>query len=387
MHIVWLEPFYGGSHRSILDHYIDHSSHSVTRITLPARHWKWRLRGSAYYFLRELRSRFPDDSTALPDCIICSSLTDVSLVRSLWPPAVHIPVALYVHEHQFTYPTRSGLTPDANYPLTDFGSAASADCVFFNSQYCLESFFEGARALFARMPDARCADIIDETYAKSRVLYPGGNPVCDVPVEPDSEPIILWNHRWEHDKCPDEFFAALSRLDRPDLPWKLAVTGGRYRGTPDVFNTACSQFSHRIVQWGYVESVEKYRRLVSRCHVVVSTANQENFGLSVLEAVRSGLLPVLPRALSYEELYSEIGARFYDAGDARPHGAAGPQGAGRPQALADAIEAALSSREALRGQSRDRRRLWAQQFDWASRAPVWDEAFSRLQRRAEAYGI
>ena len=367
MHIAFLEPFYGGSHRSIADQYIKHTSHKVTLITLPARHWKWRLRGSSYHFARELRSRFDAREAGLPDLLFCSSLSDVSLLKGLWPAGACVPVAKYVHEHQFAYPTRSGLTPDANYPLTDFASAASADRVFFNSSYCLEAFFDGARSLFSRMPDARCAEFIDEVRRKSRVLYPGGNPVSDTPTARGDVPIILWNHRWEHDKRPEVLFEALTKLDRPDFPWQLAVTGGRYRGTSGIFDSARSQFAHRIVQWGYMDSPTPYRQLIAGCDLVVSTASQENFGLSVLEAVRAGLLPVLPGALSYQELYADVGAWFYDPAD-RP-----------AEALAHTLEAALRDADSMSERARSRRREWARWFDWPNRARVWDEELSKLR--------
>ena len=367
MHIACLEPFYGGSHRSIIDQFIQHSSHTVTLITLPARHWKWRLRGSAYHFARELRARFGGSQADLPDMVLCSSLSDISLLRGLWLEGVHVPVAKYIHEHQFTYPTRSGLTPDANYPLTDFASAASADWVFFNSSYCREAFFDGARSLFSRMPDTRCAEFIDEVRGKSSVLYPGGNRVSETQVDRGGSPIILWNHRWEHDKCPELLFEALSRVDLPQLQWRLAITGGRYRGTSGIFDSARSQFADRVVHWGYIDDAEAYRALVSRCDIVVSTAKQENFGLSVLEAVRSGLVPVLPRALSYEELYTSVGAWFYEPGDEPA------------EALARTLEAALRDRDGINERTRARRRDWGRQFDWSKRAPVWDEELSRLR--------
>ena len=42
---------------------------------------------------------------------------------------------------------------------------------------------------------------------------------------------------------------------------------------------------------------------------MISTAEQENFGISVVEAVRHGCFPLLPRKLSYPEL---IPQEFHD---------------------------------------------------------------------------
>ena len=44
-----LEPFFGGSHREFAEGLIEHSRHAIELRTLPARFWKWRLRGAALY--------------------------------------------------------------------------------------------------------------------------------------------------------------------------------------------------------------------------------------------------------------------------------------------------------------------------------------------------
>ena len=42
---------------------------------------------------------------------------------------------------------------------------------------------------------------------------------------PDLTPLILWNHRWEYDKNPEEFLQALLRLDEQGLDFRLAILG------------------------------------------------------------------------------------------------------------------------------------------------------------------
>ena len=47
LRILALEPYYGGSHQAFLDGWAAHSCHDFTLVTLPAFHWKWRMRHAA----------------------------------------------------------------------------------------------------------------------------------------------------------------------------------------------------------------------------------------------------------------------------------------------------------------------------------------------------
>ena len=74
---------------------------------------------------------------------------------------------------------------------------------------------------------------------------------------------------------------------------------------PKPFLRAREQLGERIVQYGYLEAKEDYVDWLKRGTVVVSTAIQENFGISVVEAIRHGCFPLLPNNLSYPELIPE----------------------------------------------------------------------------------
>ena len=47
MNILYLEPFYSGSHKSWIDSYKLFSKHNIDVIELPGRKWKWRMHGGA----------------------------------------------------------------------------------------------------------------------------------------------------------------------------------------------------------------------------------------------------------------------------------------------------------------------------------------------------
>ena len=47
LQILYLEAFFGGSHRAFAEGLQRHSRHQIELITLPDRFWKWRMRGAA----------------------------------------------------------------------------------------------------------------------------------------------------------------------------------------------------------------------------------------------------------------------------------------------------------------------------------------------------
>ena len=115
---------------------------------------------------------------------------------------------------------------------------------------------------------------------------------------------ILWAARWEHDKNPEDFFTALEILKNNNTRFKVSVIGQSFRDKPDVFDKAKIKFSDNIVRWGYQKSRSKYENSLLEADVIVSTANHEFFGLSVLEAIAAGAYPLVPKRLSYPEILS-----------------------------------------------------------------------------------
>jgi len=53
MNVLYLEPWYGGSHRNFMDGLIEHSRHTYHSITMAARFWKWRMQGGAVTMARK----------------------------------------------------------------------------------------------------------------------------------------------------------------------------------------------------------------------------------------------------------------------------------------------------------------------------------------------
>lgn len=149
---------------------------------------------------------------------------------------------------------------------------------------------------------------------RTHVLYPGiemqrlseeeTDAAGDLPPRGSSPPLILWNQRWEYDKDPETFFAALDRIDDRGIAFRLALAGESFRRQPDEFLAARERFRDRIVHFGYAER-RRYHALLQHADLVVSTAKHDFFGIAIVEAVAAGCFPVLPNALAYPEYIPE----------------------------------------------------------------------------------
>ena len=301
--ILFLEPFYGGSHRDFADGLVKHSRHEITLYTLPARFWKWRMRGASLHFAREI----PDPQKY--DLLLVSDMLSLSDLKAMWtercPPSV-----IYFHENQLSYPLPEGEDMDLHFGFTNIVSCLVAEGLLFNSHYQLNSFLFEMPRFIARMPEQRPHWTTDNIGQKARVLYPGCNfPSMQTPRlqagERSQSPLILWNHRWEFDKAPERFFDAMEIIDEEGLSFQLALLGENFQALPKPFINAKNRFADRILQYGYVESKREYFHWLERADIVISTAIQENFGISIVEAMRCGCAPILPNRLSYPEILPE----------------------------------------------------------------------------------
>jgi len=126
-------------------------------------------------------------------------------------------------------------------------------------------------------------------------------------------PLVLWNHRWEFDKRPDWFAAALLTLGGEGVPFRLALLGDP-RGREEAFAPLRAQLGARIVAWGGAPERPDYEAWLARADVVVSCAAQEYLGIAVAEAVHAGAYAVLPREQVYPSLYGRHcrGRHLYD---------------------------------------------------------------------------
>ncbi|HDH05373.1 MAG TPA: DUF3524 domain-containing protein [Nitrospirae bacterium] len=312
LQILVLEPYYGGSHKSFLSGLTSKLPFKFEFMTFPARKWKWRMRLAAPFYAQKL-----NESGRRYDRILCSTFVDVAAFRGLAPAWVRsVPLLTYFHENQFAYPVQIEEERDFHFALTNMTTALASDCPAFNSGYNLESFLQGIEKLQEKSYDLKLDNPCDAIRARSRVIPPGIDfSAIDAAEEPGGGevPVILWNHRWEHDKNPELFFKTLFSLDRKGIDFRLVVLGESFKTQPHIFGEAGKKLSHKILHSGYAGSRLDYARWLRQSNIAVSTARHEFFGISVIEAVRAGCRPLLPNRLSYPELFPE--EFLYDEGD------------------------------------------------------------------------
>ena len=299
--ILFLEPFFGGSHRNFAEGLIAHSRHTIDLMTLSAHFWKWRMRGAALHFINNIKS------IRSYDALITTDLMSLADFKALAGPECP-PVLTYFHENQLTYPLAPGESLDVHFGFTDITTALAADRIRFNSHTHFNAFFEELPAFLGRMPDYRPKWVIEELRAKADVIYPGchfphGNQRLEPPT--DQPPLIIWNHRWEFDKNPDMFFAALDAVAHQGIDFRLALLGENFQAVPKTFIAARDRFQDKIECYGYEPSHQRYIDWLNQGAVVISTAEQENFGISIVEAIRHGCLPLVPHRLAYPEIIPE----------------------------------------------------------------------------------
>lgn len=278
-------------------------------LTLPPRHFSWRIRGNPLYWSLSERAVLEGEY----DLLVATSMVDLATLRGLVPALAGLPSLLYFHENQFDYPQQSRQHNLVEAQMVSLYSALAADSLAFNSAYNRETFLAGVDALLRKLPD-RVPDGVAAILAGKATVLPvpidmEGGSVSDFPwpgaggCYPLRPLRLLWTGRFEHDKGGEALWHTLSELESLGLDYELAMTGQQFRSSPAIFSRIETEFSRRLVQFGYLPDIADYRGLLRGADVVLSTALHEFQGLAVLEAVARGCLPAVPDRLAYPEIY------------------------------------------------------------------------------------
>jgi glycosyltransferase involved in cell wall biosynthesis len=265
---------------------------------MPGENWRWRMLGAALHMVDAIPPLDGYDGIIVTDLF---NLADFkALVGQPCPP-----VLAYFHENQITYPQPPGDKGAFQLGIINITTALAADLVVFNSHMHRHAFLNAVPELLNRGRDFRPMNVAKSINEKSTVLYPGITLPGDRKVDAEKQidpPLIIWNHRWGFDKNCEIFFEAIRELEDRGVDFRLALMGENFGKIPDAFRVARKRFEHKILQYGYVPERGTYEKWLKRGALVISTAIQENFGISVVEAVLMGCIPLLPCRLSYPEI-------------------------------------------------------------------------------------
>jgi glycosyltransferase involved in cell wall biosynthesis len=285
----------------------------VDLLTMPARKWKWRMRGSAIVMAGQARGLHA--AKARWDVVFASSFINLAEFRALAGCEIAgVPTIVYFHENQLVYPNRHTAEWDLQFPLTNVVSALAADCCVFNTRWNRDHFLAEIPGFFKQFPDHVPRGVAPAIAAKSEVLAPPFDPaVFDSALGRGgaagagrgTRPRIVWPHRWEHDKDPDTFFRAVARLVDEGLDFEVAVAGQAFADKPEVFAGVEAALGDRLVHIGQPDGRHAYAELLAGSDIAVSTAVNEFFGLAMMEAAYCGAYPLVPDRLAYPELYPE----------------------------------------------------------------------------------
>lgn len=315
MRILALEPYYGGSHRAVLDTLVQAVEADWTLLTMPSRKWKWRMRGAAIV-MAEQAKRLVEQKGAF-DLVFCSTFLNLAEFKGLAGAGIAaVPALVYFHENQLVYPNRHTAEWDLQFPLTNITSALSADRCLFNSRWNLEHFLSEIPRFIRQFPDQHPRGLEDSIAERSSVLAPPFDPAAfdGLPISRGERCRIVWPHRWEHDKRPEEFFSAVSKLADEGLSFEVVVAGQSFVETREIVRAAADALGDRLLHCEEPENRTDYARLLRSCDVAVSTADNEFFGLAMIEAAYAGCSVVVPDRLVYPEIYP-ASCRYRDSDD------------------------------------------------------------------------
>ncbi|WP_041523367.1 tRNA-queuosine alpha-mannosyltransferase domain-containing protein [Gilvimarinus agarilyticus] len=278
-----------------------------TQLALPPRHFSWRIRGNSLSFAGLHRDTLCDSYQAL----IATSMVDLSSLRGMVPELAQLPTALYFHENQFAYPKSDRAHASVEPQIVTLYSALCADQLVFNTAFNCDSFFSGTEQLLRRLPDLVPSGLVDVMRERARVIPVlleddcFNRPARSANIEQRAQ--LIWNHRWEYDKNPALLLRALECLlvhFGGELPFVLHVAGQSFRNVPQEFAAIHNLLTNAkaLGQWGFLPAGQ-YRQLLADSDVVLSSADHDFQGLSVLEAVAAGATPIVPARQAYPEWF------------------------------------------------------------------------------------
>ncbi len=313
IHILYADSHYEGAHRDWIDSYTARSQHHFTRLTMPGGDWRWRIQGGAIHLANQFLAR---RGTLAPiDLVLLNGMVSVPVFLACTRPYLDtLPVAIYIQENQLNYPQEGFIW--SNGAIVQVTSAYIADRVLFNGPYLKDDFLRSLKVFLDERGDYT-DDILERVAAKCGILLRGinlkdrfGDPVLDPP--PPQKPVtFLWNHRWAYEKGIDDFAIALRQLHAEQIPFQVILAGHPW-DRAELVESLLQELGERVILSGLLEG-QNYGDALRKADVMVACSKNEPLGVSMIEAIYMGCLPLLPARGSFPTLLpSEHHDLLYD---------------------------------------------------------------------------
>lgn len=185
----------------------------------------------------------------------------------------------------------------------------------------------------------------------------------------DAPPVLIAIGRWSSNKNLEAAFALLAALRRRDPAWRLIVAGEPYdRHRADLDGWVAKHDVADAVEIHQGPTTEALAGLIGRSTYLLSTSDYEGFGLTVVEGLSAGLVPVLSDILNYRLFVERAGVGLiYDTA--------------APAAGADALSVLHARMQGERAAQRSRAITGAAGYSWPGVAARWAAVYDRALGR------
>ena len=370
LNIVLIEPFFTGSHKAWADGYKKNSNHNINILFLKGKHWKWRMHGGAITLGKLYQQYIVNNGT--PDLLLVTDMLNLPVFISL-VKLQNIPVISFFHENQLTYPWSTQdrdkeKNRDHHYGFINYTTTLCSNKIMFNSDFHKNSFITALIKFLKMFPDHQQLSNVDIINNKSVVSYLG----LDLKkfdkykkIKKNKTPIILWNHRWEYDKNPNDFFNTLFKINNKKIDFSIVILGEKGKEYPKIFDKAKEKLKDKILHFGYCKSEKEYRDWLLISDILPVTSIQDFFGVSIIEAVSSCVYPILPNRLAYPEILSidKNKKLFYNS----------------KQELKNKIEYVIINIDLIRQDSLQLSKFVINRYSWGKMAPAYDKRFNLIK--------
>lgn len=304
--MLFLEPWLGGSHKTLTEAWATRSRHEVTVRGLAPRHWRWRQEASGWELARLIAEQ------PSPDVLVVSDFVDLPRLLGFLPAGWSgVSTLAYFHENQVTYRAAPGgpvVPEDAHAAFANVLTAIRADRVVFNSAFHRDDMAAAGDRYLRTLPRPTPRAEFEAAMGRAHVVPPA--PDLDAvplgPGAPEGAPLrVLFPHRLEDDKDPLAFARAARAAAERGAPLEVVLTGGEPERARGDAQEALSLLEPLLSSSGMRERAD-YLELIGTCDVVASTARHEFFGIAVAEAMAAGCAPLLPARLNYPALVSRL---------------------------------------------------------------------------------